>query len=1195
MKHTNSITGKSLFSKVVSIFAAVALVAGILPVTAVAISEEELKLGVISDVHYYSEDYSDFSDAFGDWAMGGNKQYINQRGILNSALAFYKAQAQEGKVDYLIIPGDLTRNGEYFSHKQFAEIMENFEEESGIQVMVINGNHDINNSKAVSYVDGDSPVEITSPEDFKEIYKNLGYDVATSVFTPPEGEKAGMLSYSVVIDGFRLLFIDGGRYSADNTESGEDEHETAGNYSEALREWLLEQCLEARQNGETIIGVDHWSLVPHYESQDRILQGFTLDNWLEVGEELTDAGMHFAFTGHSHSNDVSQNITDSGNVLWDIQTCSLVEFPHYIRTAQFTNKANGEVVFDYEYHEVDEVQPVTVRDTEETYAQPYRTSFSFGYTYKGDVANYAKALAGPLLTGFFEDIQAVGGLYNYLNDAIGLEDLLFGYIGPFTSDIMEFVKDLGKQIDERYINDPEYTLTVVNSIIDRLCNFQISEYPFMGLYEEYGVGGPDTKGTFGNAVFTLLINMGHGNEDMSDPFMVDVVDQFENGDLGERIFNLLYDLVVNQLAKDEILSNLYVNADTFFNNTDYPVAGDGVQGFLNILVGVLNSDSAVNSDGKISYLELADGVLNVLDKLDVLEGGSVDGTLAHLMEEYITESQYEAWGHTFAYIISDFCSDSDPWFQADLDGQIVYDGKKDVPVNTENYRQPSLISVTLGNDSQTQMNISWYGKYSLNDGDIEIIEKDSGEEFLGYGRAPAGVRTLIITTETTRTFPGIDLGIIGIFPYEVKLQRTTVQISGLKPGTEYLFRVANKKQEVFATNPVYGSGFGLVDDYKKICWWSDVGQFKTADGSDETTFLHITDSQGQNEKQYAEFAKVYDKAIEMYSDTDLTIHSGDLTDYGSNLLYWGYLFNSTSNMQNVPLMPVAGNHETMGDTAALLDNFVLPNVPEQDNTSGTYYSFDYNNVHFMMLNTNDTEEDELGEEQIRWLKKDAKSSTAKWKVVVIHKAVYSNGSHYDDSDVEGLRAQLSELMPQLDIDIVFQGHDHVYLRTDAMNNNEVVDVETVETQFNGKTYETKVSPDGTIYAISGASGVKNYIAKSNSETDELFPRAESIVKTDKPVFTGIRIVGDYLYYDSYTVENGEAELIDSFAIYKEYDKGDADCDGELSPKDIRLIMAFATKIETPTEQQIKLCDFNGDGYITLVDARILLKRQANII
>ena len=57
----------------------------------------------------------------------------------------------------------------------------------------------------------------------------------------------------------------------------------------------------------------------------------------------------------------------------------------------------------------------------------------------------------------------------------------------------------------------------------------------------------------------------------------------------------------------------------------------------------------------------------------------------------------------------------------------------------------------------------------------------------------------------------------------------------------------------------------------------------------------------------------------------------------------------------------------------------------------------------MVLNTNDLENDKLSDEQIEWLKESANSSDAQWKIVALHRAPYSNGSHFDDDDIVAMR------------------------------------------------------------------------------------------------------------------------------------------------------------------------------------------------
>ena len=162
------------------------------------------------------------------------------------------------------------------------------------------------------------------------------------------------------------------------------------------------------------------------------------------------------------------------------------------------------------------------------------------------------------------------------------------------------------------------------------------------------------------------------------------------------------------------------------------------------------------------------------------------------------------------------------------------------------------------------------------------------------------------------------------------------------------------------------------------------------------------------------------------------------------------------------------------------------------------------------------------------------------EIVVLHKAPYSNGSHYDDGDVEGFRNQLSALLPYLGVDLVLQGHDHVYLRTDVLNANAVIPTKIKTTTYNGLDYLTKYNPNGTIYSICGTSGVKVYHTKDAAATDEKFPRAEAIVDVENSMFSAITVDGNSLYYNAYQVADGEATRVDNFAIEKTDKEAPAD-------------------------------------------------------
>ena len=450
--------------------------------------------------------------------------------------------------------------------------------------------------------------------------------------------------------------------------------------------------------------------------------------------------------------------------------------------------------------------------------------------------------------------------------------------------------------------------------------------------------------------------------------------------------------------------------------------------------------------------------------------------------------------------------DNDPAPNMDSNVSIPYSGAVEVEVTKDNYRSPSQITMTLGNDSSTEATITWLTKYSLTASDIELIPYSENPVFTGKPTVDSRINA---SSETViRTYPGADIGLLMvILPYETEYVYHTIRLSGLEPNTKYSYRIGDAERG----------------------WWSEAGVIQTAgDENDAFTFFTVTDPQAQRPDHYDRYAEVIETAHELYPDAKFVVSAGDQVDMGGNNKHWNYFLNSTDEFLSLPFMPTTGNHEKGG--ATITGIFTLPNVPEQDLDSGVFYSYEYNGVHFTVLNTNDDEDDKLSDAQIEWLKNDVKNSNAKFNIVVLHKAPYSNGSHFEDSDVEGIRSQLSALLPYLGVDLVVQGHDHVYLRTDALNANAIVPYKTETVSYNGQDYEMKINPNGTIYSICGTSGVKVYGTVDTSATDSSFPGAEAIVESEYSMFSAITVDGNRLYYNAYQVIDGEAVCVDSFAI-----------------------------------------------------------------
>ena len=109
-----------------------------------------------------------------------------------------------------------------------------------------------------------------------------------------------------------------------------------------------------------------------------------------------------------------------------------------------------------------------------------------------------------------------------------------------------------------------------------------------------------------------------------------------------------------------------------------------------------------------------------------------------------------------------------------------------------------------------------------------------------------------------------------------------------------------------------------------------------ADGTGDTTFIHVSDPQSQSAQQYATFATVLEKAYELY-DSDFIVNTGDNVDHGDNFRQWQWMFDTASDtLMDTVMMSASGNHEGKG-SYAIEKNYCYSNVPEQDTESGIYF------------------------------------------------------------------------------------------------------------------------------------------------------------------------------------------------------------------------------------------------------------------
>lgn len=1116
--------------KLISIILTLAMVLSVVSIASVAYDSKGKPVAsfpfvTVSDIHLYPDSYTgNRSKEWKDFCYLGSKCFNESEAILINTLDNIVARADKMGYKYVLLPGDLSKDSEYEAHTTLARILKEYSDKYGLKFLVTTGNHDINNSDACTFENDtyEKARSITAAE-FAEVYADFGYKDAIARYAYPEkgDEIQGALSYIYDLDdNFRLISVDSSIYSFDNIPK---KPITGGTVTEELNQWIKYWAEKSYEDGKTPFIMVHHNMAPHMEVEPSITAAFQLDGYLDVAEKWASWGINYCFTGHLHTNDTASVTNDDGQTLYDLESDSVTGFPNLYReniisyyedgTSSMTTDAidfDSDVAFSFD----------GVEYAKGTYKnKSYNICFGGGLSEDG-IASFTnfimgiiKTYAGPYITSIAES----GGIVKFLKTMdIDLEKIINDFLSPYigngirfgdknilsADNILAFIYDLDNQLTTKYLNDPTDLYAILESAINDLASIEVSDYPCDRFVDTIGFGSKDKKGTLNDLVLSAMYYWYTGNEDADkDKFVMDACDKFEESTLCKVVVTRLLDLVINNILLDGLLSNIDIRLEKLLSDTK--IQNKIKQQIINLRDLVLKND--------YSYKHLID----IFFSLEILPYNNViDALNGLLLNEYLTDSQYEGTGHFISYVIKDFSCDNDPSYRNDFK-TIYYSDKKEVEATRENFRIPTQIAITLGKDSSTSANISFYSKSTL-DETIEIYKANKEPEFIGT-TVTDGIDVDINTETVTRSYPGLDIGVIGFFNYEYPINHTNIELSNLEPDSTYYFRIGNEK---------YG-------------WWSDTGCIKTSDNSNEITFIHTTDPQSQTMDQYTRsWANVLNTAFNTYPDANFVINSGDLVDYGPNERQWSMMFDSASkNLLNTYLMPASGNHEANGEYATI-NHFNIANIPDQDTSTGVYYSFDYNNAHIAVLNTNNlNDNEELSNEQTQWLINDMNNSSAMWKFVVLHKAIYSNGSHYDDSDVKALRAQLSELMPKLNIDMVFQGHDHVYLRTAVMDKNEIIDTQKQYLEKDGAYYKAFVKPQGSIYTISGTSGVKTELVKDKSATDKQFPRADKIVSVDAPMFSAVEIKDGILYFTAYTVKDGAANPVDRIAIQKNIDQG----------------------------------------------------------
>jgi len=431
-------------------------------------------------------------------------------------------------------------------------------------------------------------------------------------------------------------------------------------------------------------------------------------------------------------------------------------------------------------------------------------------------------------------------------------------------------------------------------------------------------------------------------------------------------------------------------------------------------------------------------------------------------------------------------------------------------VPTQN--QPNRILATFNGDTQTQMGFNWYTSEFIEGSEILIsTSKDMSNPISFNAKPKETINEYAERTEDghyvyadlkkdkegeTVTDVNGDPIVNGYYTDKNispenkdwtsgnavgHLETTSVQefsykaqATGLEPNTDYYYQVGSEE-----------TGY------------SKVGTFKTSGGEDdEFTFVQYTDTQNaywnENVRNEAAFGANTLKIANEVADPDFVLHTGDVVETAGLEDEWiDILGQSAPGLAQQPLAIAPGNHDAYTlhpDSKPVPTKFnEHVNVPAANNAidGGSYYSYDYNNVHFVVANTNDANNPEnaekaISDEQMAWIEQDikkARENGAEWIVLSYHKPLFSRSYHsLEDEDVQAVRDEFMQQIDSLDVDLALQGHDHVNSRThplvyeDNFSSGKTVTTET--TMINDVEYYE--SPEGTIFVLPNTGGTKEY-------------------------------------------------------------------------------------------------------------------------
>ncbi len=887
---------------------------------------------------------------------------------------------------------------------------------------------------------------------------------------------------------------------------------------------------------DTVISSMHHGTVPHLTTQESFMTDFILYDWEESAVKLTDLGIKYSLTGHVHATDVATYVADNGKELVDIVTGSLISYGSPIRYATFSRSLALGVITDKLSDTTQTITsfkgvPMTMTDTSKTIDKDKTlgkwfnddTTDGVEYNYIDDVQKY---MYDTVLVNFIPNL-----LEGYVNE--GLVKTLTANFSK-DQDLNIFVSELIEQLfsmKPKYINGVEqeslvkYVYTLVHDFIGYK---ETAENDFLATVKFENKKAPGTYFTLGDILIESYVKyLVNGEVKTVDDsgILYSLREYAKDGSLAKQLFGdpktynqagkksgLLYPL----LYADNNLIDQVLDFKFDFSSSKMSAGGLKVAKALFGLLDIkfdettnysfsLNQIIKVAAKAGKSFGTEAGTVGTIFAGLNA-NGGDVTALARDFVNSYAVDNFYVNISGVLYDIIESFSLDQDKiGSPLKVDGDGVQENGRiytsgNASISPSEYQRrgftPALLTLSFGK-TNTEMNLTWTTA-AFRNSTITVDGVDSSN-------------VEIKKVNTAYGYPLFDLGLLSKLTNESKYEQQqqiikngfakttkfmnvyTVTVKNLEPGKKYTYKITTTNEE--------GSTITNIPGHTQN------GEFTTAKDSGKFTFLGITDIQGTLQSSYDIAKSNIEKAIAEAGIVDFIVNCGDVTDNGKNVKQWNYAlnvtngYNPTTNYKTLfstyPTVITAGNHEKSGSVLARYFNikngeyvFDKENPTEEEIAkadkiikssmeSGLFYSFKYANAKFIVLNTNTATVNGLPKEQYDWLVKELRDEEGiDWKIVVMHKGLYTLGEHTNDVEVKGLRSQLTPLLYDMGVDLVLQGHDHTFTTTKFLDRNgNPVDNSNASITTSEFSYDT---PNGVLYATMGTIADKFYKYNENS-------------------------------------------------------------------------------------------------------------------